>query len=304
MGVLEKLRARMNRAGLTPSTRRGQNFLLDMNMIRLIVDTACLGPEDVVLEVGPGSGFLTRRLALTGCLVLAVELDRGLLPLAEEETKGLPNVFFLQGDILAGKNAINPAVLTKLDELLSIKRDMLAAEAATKGTPAPEPTLKCVSNLPYSAGTPFVMNLLSNPLPWRTGVFLLQKEVGERLGAPPGGKEYGALSIGATLAATTTVERLVPPHCFWPRPNVDSAIVKMEFKPPAERLALPWRGIKRIATAVFGSRRKTLKNALKGVFPDRDAADVLAELNIDPGCRGETLTPAQFAELGTLVASL
>lgn len=303
MGILEKLRARMNRAGIRPSTRRGQNFLLDMNILRFIVETARLGPEDVVLEVGPGSGFLTRRLALTGGLVVAVELDRGLLPLAEEETRGLPNVFYLQGDILAGKNAINPEALAKVEELLRLKADMLAAEAATAGRAGavPQPALKCVSNLPYSAGTPFVMNLLSSPLPWRTGVFLLQKEVAERIVAPPGGKDFGALSIGAALAAETTIEREVSPHCFWPRPNVDSAIVKMEFLPAGERLAIPWKGVKRVATAIFGSRRKTLRNALKGVFPDRDAADVLAEFGIDPGCRGETLAPSDFARLGGLL---
>lgn len=300
MGILEKLRARMNRAGLKPSQRRGQNFLLDNNQLRFIAETGWLGPDDVTLEVGPGSGFLTRYIAKSGSIVLAVELDRGLLPLAQEETKNLPNVFFMQGDILAGKNAINPEVLQKLDEMLTLKRSMLADEAAKSGQPQREAVLKCVSNLPYSAGTPFVMNLLSSPMPWKTGVFLLQKEVAERIGAAPGGKAYGALSIGAGLAATTSIERIVPPRCFWPRPNVESAVIKMEFLPMEERLALPWKGIKRIATAVFGSRRKTLRNALKGVFADSSPDDILAQCNIDPGCRGETMTPGQFKMLGEI----
>ena len=298
MGILEKLRARLNRAGIKPSIRRGQNFLLDTNQLGFIVDTARLGPKDVALEVGPGTGFLTRRIAKTGCLLLAVELDRGLLPLAMEETEGLPNVFFLQGDILAGKNAVNPEVLGKLEELLEIKQKLLAEAAAGEATG--DAVLKCVSNLPYSAGTPFVMNLLASRLPWRTGVFLLQREVAERICAKPGGKDYGALSIGATLAATTTFERVVQPQCFWPRPNVESAVIRMEFIPLAERMAIPWVGLRRIASAVFGSRRKTLRNALKGVYADREAADVLVEVELDPGCRGETLTPGEFARLAVL----
>ncbi len=290
----------MNRAGIKPSQRRGQNFLLDNNQLRFIAETAFLGPDDVTLEVGPGSGFLTRYIAKSGSIVMAVELDRGLLPLAQEETRNLPNVFFMQGDILAGKNAINPDVLQKLDEMMALKRTMLAEEAAKSGEPAREPALKSVSNLPYSAGTPFVMNLLSSALPWKTGVFLLQKEVAERIGAEPGSKAYGALSIGAGLASVTTIERIVPPRCFWPRPNVESAVIKMDFLPMEERLALPWKGIKRIATAAFGSRRKPLRNALTGVYADSSPDEILARCQIDPGCRGETMTPAQFKMLGEI----
>lgn len=287
MGVYRKLRARLDKAGIRPSTRRGQNFLLDANHLGFIADMGRLAPRDVVLEVGPGSGFLTRRIALSGCLVLGVELDHGLLPVAREETDGLPNVFYLQGDILAGKNRINPDVVAKLEELLTLKNQALREE--NKG----EAVLKCVSNLPYSAGTPFVMNALASPLPWAIGVYLLQLEVGERLVAPPGGKNYGALSIAASLAAKTTIERTVPPRAFWPSPNVDSAVVRMEFKPAGERMAIPWPALRAVTNAVFGSRRKILKNALKGLFPD-GSADVLDALGIDPESRGERMSPEQF----------
>ena len=287
MSIYEKLRARLDRAGIRPSTRRGQNFLLDTNQLRFIAETGELTPNDVVLEVGPGTGFLTRQLARNGSLVLAVELDYGLLPLAEEETAGFPNVFYLQGDILAGKNRINPDAITRLKELLALK-------AKTPSPDGGEPGLKCVSNLPYSAGTPLVMNLLSSPLPWRLGVFLLQREVAERLIAPPGGKDYGALSIAASLASETTIERLVTPRAFWPRPKVESAVVRMAFRPTAERLALPWIGIRAVTNAVFGSRRKILKNALKGLFPDGDAGEMLSRLEIDPESRGECLEPKTF----------
>ncbi len=296
MGTYKKLRARLDRAGIRPSTRRGQNFLLDGNQLRFIAETGELGPNDVVLEVGPGSGFLTRRLAVTGALVLGVELDHGLLPLAEEETAGLPNVFYLQGDILAGKNHINPAVIERVQELVALKRKALADSGVTA-----EPVLKSVSNLPYSAGTPFVMNLLASPLPWRMGVFLLQLEVAERIVAPPGGKNYGALSIAAGLASTTTIEREVSPRSFWPRPNVDSAVIKMIPEPLDVRMAIPWVELRAVTNAVFGSRRKILKNALKGLFPDTDIGAMLADMKINPESRGERLYPDEFLALAKKV---
>lgn len=285
MGIYHKLRKRLDRAGIRPSTRRGQNFLLDSNQLAFIVDSAGVKPEDVVLEVGPGTGFLTRQLARTGCLVLAVELDHGLLPLAQEETRSFPNVVYMQGDILSGKNHINPEVLTKLDEVRQLKAGIPAAGQSG---------LKCVSNLPYSAGTPFTMNLLTSPLPWQTGVFLLQLEVAERMVAPPGGEQFGTLSISCALAARSEILRVVSPRCFWPAPKVDSAVIKLDFLPVEERLAIPWAALRRITNAVFGSRRKILRNALKGLELDGDVDQRLTEWGIAPDCRGETLTPQQF----------
>lgn len=295
MGIQQKLRQRLERAGLRPSIQRGQNFLMDGNQLRFIAETACLTPDDIVLEVGPGTGFLTRRLALSGCVVLGVELDRGLLPLAMEETEGLPNVFYIQGDILAGKNHINPDVLARLAELTEWRGKTLAEEGKNP------PILKSVSNLPYSAGTPFIMNMLASPLPWQMGVFLLQREVAERLAAPPGGKDYGSLSISAGLAAETSIERIVGPNAFWPRPKVESAVVKMLIKPLEERMAVPWRELRQVMNAVFGSRRKILKNAVKGLFPDADPAGKLEEAGIAPDSRGETLAPSQFLQLAGLL---
>ncbi len=296
MGIYQILRTRLDRAGIRPSTRRGQNFLLDGNLLQYIANLGDLSPRDVVLEVGPGSGLLTRRLALTGALVLAVELDRGLLPVAEEETAGLPNVFYLQGDILAGKNRLNPAVAARLGELLEIRRDWLDKD---KG--GGEPGLKTVSNLPYSAGTPFVMNALASPLPWEVGVFLLQLEVAERIVALPGGENYGSLSIAAGLAATAGIDRVVGPKAFWPSPKVDSALIRMNFRPAEERARLPWPEIRAVTNAVFGSRRKILKNALKGLFPDEDVGGMLEELGLNPEERGENLPPEDFLRLAQRV---
>jgi 16S rRNA (adenine1518-N6/adenine1519-N6)-dimethyltransferase len=298
MGIHQKLRDRLDRAGIHPSTRRGQNFLLDGNQLRFIAETGMPGPRDVILEVGPGSGFLTRRLALSGALVLGVELDRGLLPVAQEETAGLPNVFYLQADILAGKNRINPEVVLKLEELLALKNRALA-ENGVEG----EAVLKSVSNLPYSAGTPFVMNALASPLPWTLGVFLLQLEVAERMVAPAGGKAYGALSIACGLGAECAIERTVGPRSFWPAPKVESAVIKVAFKPLPDRRALPWVELRAVTNAVFGSRRKILKNALKGLFPDVDIGAMLTGMDIDPESRGETLPPERFLAIAEQAAS-
>ncbi len=144
------------------------------------------------------------------------------------------------------------------------------------------------------------MNLLSSPLPWKNGAFLLQKEVAERIVAPAGGEDYGTLSIASTLAATAKIERVVPPGAFWPRPKVDSAVLSMEFKPVGERLALPWKNMRAVTNAVFGSRRKILKNALKGLFPEGNAAEKLVGLGIDPEGRGENLHPCEFLAIARL----
>lgn len=295
-GRLEKLRARFTEARIRPSSRRGQNFLLDGNQARFIALTAGLEPVDVVLEVGSGTGFLTKELALSGALVLGVELDRALFAMVSADMATQPNVFFINQDILAGKNVISPEVIERLREMLDEQGNRIA-----QGNAGPDrktsPVLKCVSNLPYSAGTPFAMNLYSSPLPWHTGVYLLQKEVGDRLAARPGGQHYGALSVSANLASTTTIERVVPPQVFWPRPAVDSAVVKVVFRPLAERAALPWQGLRRITSACFGARRKNLRNALKGTFPKEETDSVLDRLGLDRERRGETLSPEEFSGL-------
>ncbi|MDR3077941.1 MAG: hypothetical protein LBV15_04155, partial [Planctomycetota bacterium] len=149
----------------------------------------------------------------------------------------------------------------------------------------------------YSAGTPFIMNLLASPLPWRLGLFLLQREVAERLTADPGGDEYGSLSIGSALAAPASILRLAPPDVFWPAPKVESAVVRMDFKPPGERLSLPWNRLRALLAAVFGARRKTLRNALRRLTKEGKEMEILARAGLDPGLRGERLSPEEFLRL-------
>jgi len=282
----EALMARFAEAGFHPHARRGQNFLLDRNQAGYIARQGVLRPEDVVLEVGCGTGFLTTELAASGCTLLAVEIDPRLLEVAREATADAPNVAYLEADILAGKQTIEPRVVETLGDLLRRR--------------GPGGALKTVANLPYSAGTPFVANLFSSPLPWARGVFLLQYEVARRLAAPPGDAEYGNLSVIAALAGTVTLARKVPPAVFWPRPRVESAVVVVDYAPVEQRLALPWTDLRAVSRALFCSRRKRLRNSLKGLFP-RDRGGkldaLLARLGHDPDLRGERLSPAQILEL-------
>lgn len=282
---LARLRTLFEERGIRPRPRRGQNFLLDRNQVSFIARAGDPSSEDVVLEVGPGTGFLTTELAASGCRLLAVEIDAALAAIVREETAAYPGVEVMETDVLANKNRIAPAVTERLAAILD-------------AAPAPG-RLLCISNLPYSAGTPFVANLASSPLPWAEGIFLLQYEVAARMLAAPGTKDYGGLAITTALAGAAEILRKVPPQVFWPRPRVASAVVHVTYRPPEERSAYPWRPLRRVTSAVFGARRKTLRNALKGVLPKEagGAERLLAEAGLDPDGRGEALAPAVFVDL-------
>lgn len=280
----EKLLRLFEKAGIKPQTRRGQNFLLDRNQVRYIAKTGEIIPSDVVVEVGPGTGFLTRELAPYEATVIGVEVDRKLLEIVRDEVKEYPNVLLMQADILHNKNTINPDVTTALAEIMKER--------------GPQARLKTVSNLPYSAGTPFVANLFSSELPWDLAVCMLQLEVAQRLVAKPGTSAYGNFSILAELGGKAKIERKVPPPVFWPRPKVASAVVSIRFKSVEERMLIPWRALRKVTTAIFSSRRKTLRNSLKGLLPDKAAIDAtLAEVGLSEINRGEQMTPQQFLAL-------
>jgi 16S rRNA (adenine1518-N6/adenine1519-N6)-dimethyltransferase len=286
---LDRLKALFAAHGIRPHIRFGQNFLLDTNQVNLVARLGEVGPGDLVLEVGVGTGFLTRVLAEAGARVVGVEIDRRMAALAREEVGALPAVEIVEGDVLAGKNALNPGVLARVAEHLP---------------PEGSGALKCVSNLPYGAGTPFVANLCRSELPWRLGVFMLQYEVARRLAAAPATDDYGALTVAAALAGEATVARRVPPQVFWPRPKVASAIVRLEFLPAAERAALPWDDLRRVTAAVFTARRKTLLNAFKGRIDRERAAAAIAGAGLDPDRRGETLAPEEFLALARALRTL
>ncbi|MFW5856911.1 MAG: 16S rRNA (adenine(1518)-N(6)/adenine(1519)-N(6))-dimethyltransferase RsmA [Planctomycetota bacterium] len=283
---MQHLQTRFAEYGIRPNRRLGQNFLLDRNAVLAICRDAEVFALDTVLEIGPGSGLLTTALAATGAAVLSVEIDRALAALVRNETAAHPNVEIREGDILAGKHALDPAVL-----------DRIAAIHADR----PGGSLLCVSNLPYCIASPFVANLCQNGLPWARAVFLVQREEAERFAADPGTGQYGSLSVVSQLAADEVrVLRSMPPTVFWPRPRVQSSVVRLRFRSPEIRTAVPWRALRRVTSAIFAARRKKLRNALAALYPkgESGAADaLLARAGFSPDRRGETLSPDELVSL-------
>jgi 16S rRNA (adenine1518-N6/adenine1519-N6)-dimethyltransferase len=271
--------------------RYGQNFLIDLNIHELIVDAAEVGPGDVVLEVGPGAGALTSLMAERGAAVLAVDIDPSMARLAAEATAGMPNVRVLNADALAGKNTLNPEVLDNV-------RAGLAA--------APGRAFKLVANLPYNVATPIVGNLLVHPeLRPERMVVTIQKELADRMLAPPAAGAYGALSVTCQALADVTLVRTLPPSVFWPRPKVDSAVVKL-VPDPAKRTAigdLDW--FHSVVRRVFLHRRKNLRSVLSSLYRDRltkpEVDALLESLGLEGGVRAEAM---DVEELIALAAAL
>jgi len=257
---------------LRPSRALGQNFLADPNTARRIVRLAGVGPGDRVLEVGPGVGSLTVALAEAvspGGEVLALELDRHLLPVLSEVVGGVPAVRVVQGD----------ALTADYDTLLGGRGPWTM-----------------VSNLPYNVATPLVARLLDEVPQVRVMSVMVQKEVAERLAAPPGTRVCAAISVKVAYHATAAVVGVVPPTVFVPRPKVDSAVVRFERRPaPPVDVPSP-EALFALARAGFAQRRKTLRQALRPRL-GAEVEAVLAAAAIPPMARAETLTLEQWAAL-------
>ena len=251
---------------VTPKKALGQHFLVDENILRVIERLAELAPDDVILEVGPGLGILTRYLAERVAHVHAVEIDRSL----ESHLHGGPNVDLHWGDAL------------RLD-LTSL---------------APPPS-KLVANLPYNVATPLVVESLERLPSLTRWCVMVQREVADRFFASPGTKAYGAVSVLVQLAAERTGSHPVSREVFRPRPNVDSALVAFRRAAPP-----PPPGVKRVAEAAFAHRRKTLANslALAGVASRERAAEALRTIGRESGVRAESVSPPEFVLLAAALA--
>ena len=254
----------------------GQNFLVDTNVLVKIVEAADLTKEDCVLEIGPGLGTMTQYLAERAGEVVAVEIDKNLIPILEETLADYPNVTLINADIL------------KLD----IRR---LAEEKNGGRP-----LKVVANLPYYITTPIIMGLLESGVPLKSIVVMVQKEVADRMQAGPGTKDYGALSLAVQYYANPQIVANVPPNCFIPRPNVGSAVIRLTRyeEPPIQ--ANEQRMFAMIRAA-FNQRRKTLANAVSNAaglgLTREQVVQALQKMGLSPTIRGEALTLEQFATL-------
>lgn len=257
----------------------GQNFLIDSNILDKIIAAADLKENKGVLEIGPGIGALTEKLAGTSAKVVAVELDRRLIPILSDILRPYPNVTVLQGDILK----------VEVHELL---------QQHFQGVNS----VSVVANLPYYITTPIIMKLLEDQLPLENIVVMVQKEVAQRMAAAPGGKDYGSLSIAVQFYSEAEIVTLVPRTVFIPRPNVDSCVIKLKKRtePPVQLEDTSF--FFDVVKACFTQRRKTIWNNLIAFIANTEIskeklASLLEECNIDPIRRGETLSIQEYANL-------
>ncbi len=267
----------LQRHNFTFQKKYGQNFLIDPNVLERVISAAQVTEKDCVLEIGPGIGTMTQLLAERAGSVVAVEIDRNLIPILEETLSPYSNVTIINEDIL------------KLD----IRQ---ITEEHGGGGP-----VKVVANLPYYITTPIVMGLLEGSAPLESITVMVQKEVAERMQAGPGTKEYGALSLAVQYYAQPQVVANVPPNCFIPRPGVGSAVIRLtRYKTPPVEVADEGKLFAMIR-ASFNQRRKTLANSLgnaPGLKASREeVAKALEEMGLPAMVRGEALTLEQFAEL-------
>ena len=276
--TLSFLRRRFGEAGIHPRTKLGQNFLIDLNLQRVLFDAAGLGPEDIVLEVGTGTGSLTVLMAEKAAAVVTVEIDQNLFRLAAEELHELENVTMLQVDALENKNRLSSAMLEAVYGQLDSH---------------PNSRLKLVANLPYNVATPIMTNLLATERPPRLMIVTIQKELADRIVAKPGTKDYGALSIWMQSQCMVEIVRVMPPSVFWPRPKVNSAIVRIELVDELRGRIPNLKFFHGFTRSMFFHRRKYLRSELLSAFKERldkpQVDRILAQLNLDPTVRTEQL---------------
>jgi 16S rRNA (adenine1518-N6/adenine1519-N6)-dimethyltransferase len=284
--TISYLTRRFAEAGIRPGARHGQNFLIDLNLQRLIVDRAGLERRDVVLEVGTGTGALTALLAPRAAAVVTVEIDSRLFQLASEELHDVPNVVMLNLDALRNKSHFDERVIRAVEEQLAAGHDR---------------RLKLVANLPYNVATPVIANLLAAPVVPHSMTVTVQKEVADRITAQAGTKDYGALSVWIGSQCRVELVRTLPPTVFWPKPQVTSAIVHIEVDWQRRRAIGDVVYFHDFVRRLFWHRRKFLRSvlasALKGSLDKGTLDAVLAESGLDPECRAEQLDLPQILSL-------
>ena len=280
---------RFREVGLRPDARHGQNFLVDLNLLELLARTADPGPDDVMLEVGTGTGSLTGLLAAQAAAVVSVEIDEHLHQLASEALIDCENVTLLHQDALRNKNNIHPNVLAAVKEKLD---------------EAPGRRLKLAANLPYSIATPIISNLLSTEVTPVSMTVTIQKELAERITARPSTKDYSALSVWVQSLCDAEIVRVMPPSVFWPRPKVESAIVHIVPREEKRRRIPDLNFFHSFVRAMFFHRRKFLRSVILAGYKqlDKPAVDeIIAALSLGGNARAEQLDVSQMLALCELV---
>lgn len=274
-----RTRAILEKYGFSFKKSLGQNFLIDTNILRKIVDFADIGENTGAIEIGPGIGALTEQLARSSKKVVAFEIDQRLLPILSETLSPYPNVKIIHKDVLEAN------VREVMDEEFANLEDIMV-----------------VANLPYYVTTPIIMKLLEEQLPIRGIVVMLQKEVADRIAANPGTKDYGSLSIAVQYYTKAETVMIVPKTVFVPQPNVDSAVIRLTKREKPAVIVKDEVFFFQVTRAGFAQRRKTLLNNLTSQLPDgkQKKEEILAALaasGIDPSRRGETLSLEEFGRL-------
>lgn len=312
MQTKHQIQELLSAAGVSPNRRLGQHFLVDLNLMRLLVDSAQITRSDVVLEVGCGTGSLTQALGEQAGAVVAVEIDRTLVPIAQSRLAGRENVQIVNADVLAGKGALNPAVVEALEQARARLQEIgrigpigpirgAADGLPETGSPGEPGRLLLVSNLPYDVASPVMVHLAKGPVVADAMFVTVQKEVAERMTAAPGGRDYGTLSIFLQATGDVEILRVLKPSVFWPPPAVDSALVRFVRDERKSRLIEDMETLSDVVGLFMGHRRKMLRACLKSVpahlgDPDLWMA-ILEGLAIDPTLRPGDLTPAQYVAL-------
>lgn len=280
------LKKRFDQVGMAPDSRHGQNFLVDLNLVRLLADSAQITSDDVVLEVGTGMGSLTAMLAEKAARVITVEIDAHLHQLAREELEAFENIEFLQFDALRNKNHFDDAVIEAVRQAVAEK---------------PGRRFKLAANLPYNIATPVISNLLLWDLPPVSMTVTIQKELGDRIVAPCRSRDYGSLSVWIQSQCRASIVRIMPPTVFWPRPRVDSAIVHMEYDPELRGRIPDLPFFHQFVRKMFFHRRKFLRSvAISGFQEELDKPEVdavLQAMQLGPDARTEQLTVEQMLQL-------
>lgn len=257
----------------------GQNFLIDTNILKRIVEHANLTEKSGAIEIGPGIGALTEQLARSSEKVVAFEIDQRLLPILKETLAPYPNTTIIHEDVLkANVKEVIGEQFTGIEDIM------------------------VVANLPYYVTTPIIMKLLEEKLPIRGIVCMLQKEVADRIAAKPGGKEYGSLSIAVQYYTEAETVMVVPKTVFMPQPNVDSAVIRLTVREEPIVKVRNEDFFFQVTRASFAQRRKTILNNLTSQLPNgkikKDMIlQALEKAEIEPSRRGETLSIAEFAQL-------
>ena len=284
LGIPQNTIAVLQKYNFNFQKKFGQNFLIDTNVLNKIITSAEITKDDCVLEIGPGIGTMTQYLAENAREVVAVEIDKALIPILEDTLSEYDNVTVINEDIL------------KVD----IRK---LVEEKNQGRP-----IKVVANLPYYITTPIIMGLFESHVPLKSITIMIQKEVADRMQVGPGTKDYGALSLAVQYYAKPEVVAYVSPECFIPKPNVGSAVIRLDRyeKPPVQVENEEF--MFKIIRAAFNQRRKTLANGLGNAsdlpITRAQAAEALEELGFGASVRGEALTLEEFAKLSNYLLAI